>query len=201
MMTPSASDPGWPCVSACALPEWIDDMGHVNMQQYFRLAAQGVFGMTLKILCGGRTPEPPPLVFTLEADMQYRSEILSGQEIEVYMLPISRGGKVMRSMIRIYKMTPQPALAAECDWTGAYINRETRKIDPLPPLAMEIWDRKVGELGAALPDPDAAPRRKGFSPAAPSEDHGRRTLEGQIEAGWIDRMGHMGIEHYALIFE
>ncbi|MBI3735805.1 acyl-CoA thioesterase [Candidatus Sumerlaeota bacterium] len=98
-------------------------------------------------------------------------------------------------------MTPQPALAAECDWTGAYINRETRKIDPLPPLAMEIWDRKVGELGAALPDPDAAPRRKGFSPAAPSEDHGRRTLEGQIEAGWIDRMGHMGIEHYALIFE
>lgn len=189
----------WPCLKTETRPEWIDDMGHVNIQYYYHLSAHAVFGMTERVLVA-REPAPPArLFFTLESRILYKRELSFPEEIEAFVRPVSRTEKIVRVLIQIYGSRDASRPAALCELVGAYADPETRRIARLLESSKAIFDETVA-LGAAEPYQSETREPSGVLPA-PGPRQRFVSFEGKIEPEWIDRMGHMGIEHYGLISE
>lgn len=188
----------WPCTEEVTEKGWLDHMGHVNIQHYFGMSARAVYELMDNILRPADTPGPLPIFFTLEARIRYLSEIMAGIPVRISMRPISRTEKVLRALIRIEQIGPGAKVSAECEWTGAYADPETRRIAPFSDYAKDRIDRKIEEAAAvpAYETREFTPGRQiGMAPGRePVVSH-----RGTISPDWMDRMGHMGIENYMKI--
>lgn len=174
-------------------------MGHVNLQHYYHLAAHAIFGLTEKILLAREAAPPRRLFFTLESRMLYKSELGAPENIEAHIRPLSRGEKTIKVLIQVFAGRMDAAPAALCELTGGYSDPATRRLAPLLESSRAIFDEK---LATGANDPHVSEER---SPGAPLPPPGEAqkfvSFQGSIQPDWIDRMGHMGIEHYGLIFE
>lgn len=181
----------WHCLTETATEEWARLSEQGFSQPYFYLVAHGIFGLVLDRFGGGRGPDAR-LFFTLNAYLKIDVPLPAGNELRVYIQPIRRSEKVIDTGISILD-TASGARLAYCHHTGAYINRVTRRIDPLGDIPVRLWDEQVLLGGLAEP----------MLPMQDRDKDARKldSLEGVIEPAWIDRMGHMGIEHYGLILD
>lgn len=194
-MTPI--DPNsWFCLEARTRRDWLDSNDHVNVRYYYRMLAEAVYHM-MDVELEGQKPEGPrPIFFTLESRFIYHRELRVDQRVQVYVRPLERTEKVLKAMVRIHRVDPDPGLSAECHWVGAFVDPATRRIRPLDEAAKRNFDVKLAEGdGKPFAPPRVAP---GFIP--PEDRKAVVTFEGRIGRDWIDRMGHVGIEHYMVIF-
>lgn len=193
------STTSWLCGEETAVPEWLDEMGHVNIQFYFGMAARAVYAMMDRVLRPGAEPaDPNPLFFTLEARMLYQAELRVGDRVKVWMRPVERTDKVLRTVITVERAEPKPGISAVCEWTGAYIDPETRRVAKLSDEATSAFDAKIENSGAISPyaSPSYPPPRE-LPEKLPASQVVSAT--GTIQPDYIDRMGHMGIEHYTRV--
>lgn len=200
---------GWMCIEATTLREWLDENRHVNVQYYFRLIAQAMSEFMECTLCGGARPDPPPLFFSLEMHIFYRAELMAGERVRVYVLPLSRTEKVLRVLTRIYRIGGnserneanggnEATLSAECIWKGAYVDSATRRVRPLGDEAKALYDAKLAEAEGKIEEPKIYPPGLILPPPLPGKEI--ISTEGEVQPGWIDQMGHMNIEYYMRIF-
>jgi acyl-CoA thioester hydrolase len=197
--SPDSPEPlGWFCLEDTTRPEWLDENRHVNVQYYFRLVARAMSDLMERVLRGGTRPNPAPLFFSLEMNIQYFAELMAGQRVRVYARPISRSEKVVRVLVRIYRAEGEPVLSADCDWKGAYVDPTTRRVAPLDPLAKEIFDAKLAEANGEILEPKVFPPGLVLPPPLAGKEI--VSAEGFVQSDWIDQMGHMNIEYYMHIF-
>lgn len=187
----------WLCVEETTRPEWLDENGHVNVQYYLQLVARAMHELMERTLQGGARPEPAPLFFALEIRISYRAELMAGQRVRVYVRPLARSAKTVRVLVRIVRVDP-PALSAECEWKGGFVDRESRRVQPPSEGAGAIFDAKMSENTEPPYETPVYPAGLTLPPPAPGTEI--ISAQGEVEPAWIDRMGHMGIEHYMLIF-
>lgn len=199
MTDPTDLDPAdWFCLAETTRAEWLDANGHVNVRFYLRLVARAIDELMDRILCGGERREPRPFFLTLEARIFYKAELLAGQEVAVLVRPLARSEKTLRALVRIVRTSEPPAISAECEWKGAYVDPETRRARPLPDEAKAIFDDK---LAAGPVQPYETPHYPpGLGLPPPPRERLLVSTEGEIQPEWIDRMGGLGIEHSMHIF-
>lgn len=187
----------WLCLEEVMPPEWLDANEHINVQFYFHMAAHAIYELMESILMGGVRSDPAPLFFTLTARISYKAELHKGDRVRVYIRPLSRSEKTLNVLIRIFRVGENAALSAEMLWKGAYVDRESRRVQPLSDQSKAIFDAM---LRAASASPYEAviypPGRELPPPLQPCI-----SFRGRILPEWIDRMGHMGIEHFQLLFD
>jgi len=181
----------WHCLTETATEEWARLSDRGASQPYFHLVAHGIFGLVLDRFGGGRGLNAR-LFFTLNADLRIEHAMTRDQVLHVHIQPIRRTEKVIETGISVVDAVSGERLAF-CHHTGAYINRETRRIDPLGEPAMKLWDDQASnELSIEIMEP---------LEIKPRGERCVQSFDGVIEPEWIDRMGHMGIEHYGLIMD
>lgn len=193
----STSKDSWKCFEGQTQESWLDSNRHVNFKVYYGLVARATDHLFETILHGGIPPSPLPMFFTLEAQMRYISELLIDQELEIHVQPIARTEKTIRALVQIRRIAPNPAVAAECEWTGAYIDPATRRVTALPALAKEVFDAKLAEVETPYESPSY---KEGEALPVPAPENLVLSSEGEIKHEWIDRMGHVGLENYMFIF-
>lgn len=182
---------GWHCLTEAATDEWARLSARGASQPYFYLVAHGIFGLVLDRFGGGRGSDAR-LFFTLNADLRMDAPIIAGREMQVYIRPIRRTEKAIETGISIFDVVAGERIAF-CHHTGAYINRETRRIDLLGEQATRSWDEQAeSEASIEIMEP---------LEIKPRGERCVQSFDGVIEPEWIDRMGHMGIEHYGLILD
>lgn len=199
-MSDRENQDAWLCFERPTEKAWLDLNGHVNVQFYLHLAALAVFEVMERIVYGGVRPDPVPLVVTLEVKVFYKSELLAGQPLRVYFRPLSRSEKTVSALISIVSVDgDEEVLSSEIEWTGAHLERDPPRVLPLSDLNKNIIDEKIA---SAESGPYTSPQfGRGFVfPEVPIEKQ-IVSYEGTIQPEWIDRMGHMGIEHYTFILD
>lgn len=121
--------------------EWEDRNGHVNVQFYVALYELG--GWVILEEAGideGWFRQQNISVFDLEHHLQYRAEVLAGDEVTAYNRMLSRSEKAFHGMYFIVNQT-RGRLAATLEYVSACVDMQTRRIAPFP-----------GELAAVLDD-------------------------------------------------
>lgn len=189
---------GWVCHEGRTEESWLDTNGHVNFKRYFGLVDEATAVLMAEVLPGEGAGEVPPLFFTLEARIRYAAELRVGESLKVLVRPLERTDKTLRALVRIVRTDPNPALSAECEWTGAYIDPETRRIVPVPEAAARTFDEVLERIDAEPFEPPAYPTGFELPPVEPKDR--LQTSSGVIPADAIDRMGHVGLERYMYIF-
>jgi acyl-CoA thioesterase FadM len=197
-MSFSHNPTGWICFEGRTEPSWLDTNGHVNFKRYFGLVARATDVLMDEILGGASVAGAPSLHFTLEARIRYAAELKADESLRVLVRPLDRTDKTLRALVTILRTDPNPALSAECEWTGAYIDPATRRIAPLPEAARIAFDAALARISDPPFEPPAFPT--GFELPAIAPEHRLQTSSGVITKDSIDRMGHVGLEPYMYIF-
>lgn len=223
-MTDYSRSDRWLCAETTAREDWLDENGHVNVRYYFRLVTMGVRKLMPGILAdvevdeaqageasdveaGGvasdAAPEANPdrLYFSLDLRIQYRAELNAGDRLRVTAAPVRRSEKSITILFRIERLgedSETPTLAAEVQWKGAYVNRETRRVEPLGEVACRVFDAKLALADADAPA-ELRDRPKGLSLTPLADADLITSARGAVEPEWIDENGHVNIEYYMLI--
>lgn len=146
---------------------------------------------------------PDRLYFSLDLRIQYRAELMAGDRLRVTATPLRRSEKTVTILFRIEKLgeDPEPpTLAAEVQWKGAYVDRRTRKVEPLGETACRVFDAKLAQADADAP-PELRDRSKGLAVTPLAEADLITSARGAVEPDWIDENGHVNIEYYMFVFD
>lgn len=121
-------------------PEWQDRNGHVNVQFYVALYELG--GWVLfeeRGIDEDWFQQRNISVFDLEHHLQFRAELLVGEEVIAYNRMLSRSEKAFHGMYFIVNQT-QGRLAATLEYISACVDMQTRRITPFPDQLAGVLD-------------------------------------------------------------
>jgi len=136
-------------------PDWEDRNGHVNVQFYVALYELG--GWVIFEEAGideAWFQQRNISVFDLEHHLQYRAEVLAGDEVIAYNRMLSRSEKAFHGMYFIVNQT-RGRLAATLEYVSACVDMRTRRIAPFPEQLAAVLDGllvKHRQLSWAAPD-------------------------------------------------
>lgn len=136
-------------------PEWEDRNGHVNVQYYVALYELGGWVVLEKAGIDEHWFEQRKLgVFDLEHHLQFRAEVLVGDEVITYNRVLSRNEKSFHGMYFIVNQS-RDRLAATLEYISACVDMRTRRIAPFPEDLAEVLDvllEKNRQLSWTAPD-------------------------------------------------
>lgn len=118
------------------LPDWIDEMGHMNVMWYTHLFSRAVFGMFDLF---GFTPEYMKLhtagSFALEMHVRYLAEVRVGQKVTLRTRILGRTPKrlhYMQFLIIDGTEAGAPKLSATGELVSAHVDLNIRRQTPWP---------------------------------------------------------------------
>ncbi len=216
-MTDYSRSDRWLCAETTAREDWLDENGHVNVRYYFRLVTMGVRRLMPGILEGDRGNEASAgnldgekseaatdrLYFSLDLKIRYLAELIAGEQIRVTATPLRRSDNTVTILFQIERTGQEqeaPRLAAEIQWKGAYVNRESRRVDPLGEAACRVFDAKLALAGADAPA-GLRDRPKGLPMTPLGKADLITSARGAVKPDWIDENGHVNIEYYMVVFD
>jgi acyl-CoA thioester hydrolase len=124
-----------------AIPsEWEDRNGHVNVQYYVALYELGGWVILEEEGIDENWFQQRDIsVFDLEHHLQYRAEVLAGDEVVAYNRMLSRNEKAFHGMYFIVNKT-RDRLAATLEYVSACVDMSTRRIAPFPGELARVLD-------------------------------------------------------------
>ncbi|MCE9605702.1 MAG: thioesterase family protein [Planctomycetia bacterium] len=127
------------------LPDWIDEMGHMNVMWYTHLFSRAVFGFFDLF---GFTPEYMQThaagSFALELHVRYLAEVRVGQKVTLRTRVLGRTAKRMHYM-QFLIIDGSEKLSATGELVSAHVDMKVRRQSPLP----EALTAKLDPLIAA----------------------------------------------------
>ena len=113
-------------------PEWEDRNGHVNVQFYLALFELGGWVVLDEAGLGEAWFQSHQFSqFDLEHHLNYRAEIMVGDEVSAYNRVLGRSDKCFHGMYFIVNET-RSRLAATLEYITAGVDMRTRRIAPFP---------------------------------------------------------------------
>ena len=135
--------------------EWEDRNGHVNVQFYVALYELGGWVIFEKVgIDEDWFLQKNVSVFDLEHHLQYRAEVMAGDEVTGYNRLLSRNEKSFHGMYFIVNRT-RGRLAATLEYVSACVDMRTRRIASFPEelaAALDILLEKHRQLSWDAPD-------------------------------------------------
>jgi len=121
---------------AVVRPEWLDEMGHMNVMWYTHLFSQGVHGFFALF---GFTPEYMQAnvagTFALELHVRYLSELHVGERVAIYSRALGRTAKRLHYM-QFLVNAERGVLSATGELVSAHVDLRVRRQSQLPePIA------------------------------------------------------------------
>jgi len=136
-------------------PEWEDRNGHVNVQFYVALYELGGWVVLEEAGVDEAWFQQRNIsLFDLEHHLQYRAEVLAGDQVISYNRLLSRSAKSFHGMYFIVNQT-RGRLAATLEYVSACVDMRTRRIAPFPEQLAGVLDgllEKHRQLSWAAPD-------------------------------------------------
>lgn len=132
-----------PCLRMTVPDAWRDDNGHMNVRWYVAIFddASDVLHADL-----GLTPEYHRLhgtgTFDLEHFIQYRSEVLPGDQVAVYIRYVAHSPKRLHYVMFLVNET-RGRLAATLECLNAFADLSVRRTAPWPQEAMALIAARV----------------------------------------------------------
>ncbi len=129
--------------------EFIDDNGHMNIGDYFRLCSHAVWKATIAAGLGETyIDEHQQSMFTVEQHMRYYGELRLGQRFSIHVRLLERSARVLHTMSFVVDQEKQ-ALACTQEATLVHVSMESRASIDLPPAIGEALDLQI-DAGDAL---------------------------------------------------
>lgn len=132
------------------IPEsYLDMMGHMNVSWYTQLFSASTMG-TLKLMGMDKEyfVENQAGSFALESHIQYLAEVLVGKNISVRTRLVGSSQRMFHFMHFLINDDDQ-VLSSTCEFVGAHMDLEKRRIAPMPIPIREIT-QKICEQHAQL---------------------------------------------------
>ena len=129
--------------------EFIDENGHMNIGDYFRLCSHAVWRATISAGLGEEYIEQrQQSMFTVEQHMRYYGELRLGQRFTIHVRLIERSARVLHAMALVVDQEKK-ALACTQEATLVHVSTESRSSVDIPAdIAVEL-DALIG-AGDAL---------------------------------------------------
>ena len=127
------------------LPQWLDEMGHMNVMWYTHLFSQGVhgffalFGFTPEYMAADTTG-----TFALELHVRYLSEVRLGEKIGLYSRALDRSAKRLH-YIQFLVNEDRGVLSATGELVSAHVDLAIRRQSPLPESITTRYDQLLAE--------------------------------------------------------
>lgn len=112
--------------------EYIDENGHMNIGDYFRLCSHAMWKTTITAGMGEKyIEERQQSLFTVEQHMRYYGELRLGQRFTVHVRLLERSARVVHGMSFVVDQEKQ-ALACTQEATLVHVSTASRKSIDLP---------------------------------------------------------------------
>jgi acyl-CoA thioester hydrolase len=129
--------------------EFIDENGHMNISNYFRLCSHSIWKATIAAGLGETyIEEHQQSLFTVEQHMRYYGELRLGERFTVHTRLLGRSARVVHGMSFVVDQQKH-ALAATQEATLVHVSMESRSSVDLPAAIGEALDAQVS-AGDAL---------------------------------------------------
>lgn len=129
--------------------EFIDENGHMNVGDYFRLCSHSLWKTTITAGLGDDyIEEQQQSVFTVEQHMRYYGELRLGQRFTVHTRLLERSARVVHGMSFVIDHENR-SLACTQETTLVHVSIETRSAVDLPAEIASSIDALIGK-GDAL---------------------------------------------------
>jgi acyl-CoA thioester hydrolase len=131
--------------TAEVLPEWLDEMGHMNVMWYTHLFSKGVhgffamFGFTPEYMLGNLAG-----TFALELHVRYLSELRVGERVAIYSRALGRTAKRLHYMQFLVNDGKQ-VLSATGELVSAHVDMKVRRQAPLPEAITTEFDKLLAK--------------------------------------------------------
>jgi acyl-CoA thioester hydrolase len=121
--------------------EFIDENGHMNISDYFRICSHAIWKTTITVGLGERyIAEHNQSLFTVEQHMRYFGELRLGERFSVHVRLIERSARVVHAMAFVVDQEKQ-VLACTQEATLVHVSTDTRSSIDLPAaIAVELDD-------------------------------------------------------------
>lgn len=140
-----------PRYAAQTVPEdWLDEMGHMNVQFYVGLFSKAARGLFEEIgLERERVERERRGTFALRQFVEYRAEVLVGDRLSVHSRVLGRSAKRLH-FIHFLVNDERDGLAATLESLSAHVDLDRRRSVPFPPEVAASIDRRLAR-DRALP--------------------------------------------------
>lgn len=129
--------------------EFIDENGHMNIGDYFRICSHALWKATITAGLGEEYIEKhQQSMFTVEQHMRYFGELRLGQRFTVHTRLLERSKRVLHGMSFVVDQEKQ-ALACTQEATLVHVSMSSRAATDLPPAIGEALDLQI-DAGDAL---------------------------------------------------
>jgi acyl-CoA thioesterase FadM len=129
--------------------EFIDENGHMNIGDYFRVCSHAIWKATIAAGLGETyIEEHQQSLFTVEQHMRYYGELRFGERFTVHTRLLGRSVRVVHGMSFVVDQQKR-ALACTQEASLVHVSMETRSSVDLPPAIGEALDAQIS-AGEAL---------------------------------------------------
>ena len=129
--------------------EFIDENGHMNIGDYFRLCSHAMWNATITAGVGDEyIGEHQQSLFTVEHHMRYYGELRLGQRFTVHARLLERSPRVVHGMTFVVDQEKR-ALACTQEATLVHVSTATRSTVDIPQSIADGLDEQIGK-GDAL---------------------------------------------------
>lgn len=129
--------------------EFIDENGHMNVGDYFRLCSRAMWNATITAGLGDSyIDEYHQSLFTVEQHMRYFGELRLGQRFTVHLRLLERSARVVHGMSFVVDHQKR-SLACTQETTLVHVSTETRSTVDLPAAIADALDAQIS-AGDAL---------------------------------------------------
>jgi acyl-CoA thioester hydrolase len=129
--------------------QFIDENGHMNIGDYFRLCSHSMWKATITAGVGDTyLDEHQQSLFTVEQHMRYYGELRLGERFTVHTRLLARSARVVHGMSFVVDQQKR-ALACTQEATLVHVSMATRSTVDMPPPIADGLDAQI-DAGNAL---------------------------------------------------
>lgn len=126
-------------------PDYLDDMGHMNVMWYTHLYSQGVRGLLGRVGIDREYIEREEAgTFALEKHLRYFREVRVGEQVSIYTRVLARNGSRFH-LLQYMTNDTQRQLASTMETVSTHVDLSIRRSAPMPPPIAEAFDHLAAE--------------------------------------------------------
>jgi acyl-CoA thioester hydrolase len=131
--------------AAAIPPNYLDEMGHMNVMWYTYLFSQGIRGLLEHIGLNLDYIESKHAgTFALEKHVRYLAEVRVGEQVEVYSRAIARNGSRLHFVQFLVNAT-RGQLASIMETVSVHVDLNARRSSPMPSEIASQFDAMVAQ--------------------------------------------------------
>jgi len=132
---------------------YLDLMGHMNVSWYTHLFSSATLGTFLLMgMDKGYFKESQAGSFALESHIQYLAEVLVGKNVSIRSRLLGSSERFFHFMHFLIN-DDDHVLSATCEFVGAHMDLEKRRIAPMPPRIQKLTQQVCDEHAQLLWEP------------------------------------------------